>query len=540
MYPEELDLGTAYWWAPDSKKIAYLQFDVSPEPVYPQVDLLGLRARFEPQRYPQAGDPNADVRLGVVAVAGGRTEWMDLGQIQDTLLARLYWRPDSSGIAVERLNRVQNKLDLLIADAATGASHTLLRESDPFWINVNGDFHFLKGGQEFLWGSERDGFKHLYRCAIDGQRLAQLTHGDWEVTKVACVDEPAGQVYFVSSEASPLERQLYRVGLDGGERTRLTRAAGTHSISMAPTCEYYLDLFSSLTAPPRRTVHRKDGAEAGMFFEADRKQLEEYEMMAPEIVEVKAAGGTVLYGRLIKPPGFRADKKYPLVVEVYGGPGEQTVQNVWLGVVTLDQVLAQHGYVVWALDNRGSLGRGHKFETAVYHDLGNKEVEDQKEGIRHLDSLGFIDAARVGVHGWSYGGYMTLRLLLLAPDVFSCGVAGAPVTDWRNYDTIYTERYMGLPLENPEGYKRSSNVLAAANLQGKLLIAHNLEDDNVLFQNTMQMADALERAGKQFRMLIYPDQSHHLKAGQEHFEEALVEFFDANLKQRRAAGPAQR
>ncbi len=530
VYPEELDLGTAHWWSPDSKSIAYLQFDVSREPFYPQVDLARPRALLEPERYPRAGDPNADVRLGVAPASGGPTRWMDLGESRDSLRARFYWLPDSRGIMVGRLNRVQTELDVLIADARSGESRVILHEADKDWVNLHGDPIFLKGGKEFLWESERDGFNHIYRYSIDGRQLGRLTQGDWEVSSVAGVDEAAGQAYFVSSEAGPLERQFYRVSLSGGARTQLSRGAGTHSISMSPACDYYLDSYSNLNTPPRRTLHTKDGAEWAVYAEADRKQLEEYDILPSEIVEVKAAGGTVLYARMIKPAGFDPSKKYPVVVNVYGGPHAQSVRNAWPGGVSMDQVLAHRGYIVWALDNRGTSGRGHKFEAAVSRDLGNKEVEDQKDGVRHLLSLGFADPKRVGIQGWSYGGYMTIRSLLLAPDVFACGVAGAPVTDWHNYDTIYTERYMGLPSENAEGYKRSSNVLAAGKLKGKLLIAHNLEDDNVLFQNTVQMADALQRANKQFELMIYTNKSHGLTSGRGHFNELTVSFFDRCLK----------
>ena len=531
VYPEELELGTAHWWSPDSKSIAYLQFDVSREPVYPQIDLTGMRALLEPERYPRAGDPNAEVRLGVVAAGGGPTRWMDLGETRDSLRARFFWLPDSQGIAVERMNRVQNRLDLLVADAKTGESRVVLREKDPYWINLLGGLRFLKGGKEFLWESERDGFNHLYRYSMDGALLAQLTRGDWEVSEVACVDEPAGQVYYTSSEPSPLERQFYRVSLEGGERVRMTPAAGTHTIAMGPGCEYYLDSHSSLTTPARRTIHRKDGTEWAVYAEADRKPLEEFEVLPSEIVEVKAADGMMLYARTIKPAGFQAGKKYPVVVNVYGGPGvPPAVQNRWYGAVTLEQALAQRGYVVWMLDNRGTSGRGHKFETAVFRNLGGKEVEDQRDGVRHLLSLGFADPARVGIYGWSYGGYMTIRSLLLEPDVFACGVAGAPVTDFRNYDSIYTERYMSLPPENAEGYNQSSAVQAAGKLKGKLLLVHNLEDDNVLFQNTVQMVDALERAGRQFELMVYTNKSHGLMRGRSHFHELLVSFFDRCLR----------
>ncbi|MGD0201498.1 MAG: S9 family peptidase [Bryobacteraceae bacterium] len=530
VYPEELELETAHWWSPDSRSIAYLQFDVSREPLYPQTDLTSVRPVLEPQRYPRAGEPNADVRLGIVRAGGGRTEWMDLGQTRDMLMARVYWLPDSSGVAVERLNRIQNRLELLFTEAKTGAARVVLRESDPYWINVRDHFRFLGGGREFLWPSERDGFNHLYRYASDGQPLAQLTRGDWEVTSVACVDDAAGQVYYVSSEASPLEQQLYRIGLDGRDKRRITAAAGTHAISMSPRCDYYLDTFSSLTEPTRKTIHASDGSQWAVFSEPERKPLEEYNVLPSEIVPVRASDGATLYARLIKPAGFEPGRKYPAIVEVYGGPGVQRAANRWYGAVNLEQALAQRGYIIWSLDNRGSTGRGHQWESAVFRNFGARELADQKEGIRHLVSLGFVDAARVGIRGWSYGGFMTLYSMLQAPDVFACGVAGAAVTDWRLYDTIYTERYLGLPSENAEGYEKSSPVNAAAGLQGRLLLVHNLEDDNVLFQNTIRMADALQRAGKRFELMVYPEKAHHLSRTQDHFNRLLVSFFDGCLR----------
>ncbi len=529
VYPEELDLGTAHWWSPDSTRIAYLQFDVSRQPIYPQVDLLPSPPRYEPQRYPKAGEPNADVRLGIVSADGrGRTRWMDLGQTRDMLFARFYWLPDSSGVAVQRLNRIQNQQDLLIADATTGASRAILRETDPYWINVTDNFRWLKGGREFLWWSERDGFGHLYRYSITGELLGQLTRGEWEVTQLVGVDEKTGVVYFVATEAGPLERHLYRVSLAGGEFQRITTQPGTHAVSMSPTAEYYLDTYSNLTTPPATGIHAADGRQIAVLRQPDTKLIAEYEILPTEIVRVKAADGALLYARLIKPAGFQEGRKYPAVVVIYGGPHAQAVRNAWPGL-GLDQVLAHRGFVIWQLDNRGSAGRGHRWEAAIHRNLGAKELEDQKEGIRHLISLGFVDPARIGIHGWSYGGYMTLYCLLNAPELFRAGVAGAPVTDWRNYDTIYTERYMGLPSENEEGYRRSSPVHQAQALKGELLLVHNLEDDNVLIQNTIQMAAALQRAGKHFSMMVYASKGHGAQ-NRRHLNEMMAAFFERTLK----------
>jgi dipeptidyl-peptidase 4 len=534
VYPEELDIDTAHWWSPDSRSIAYLQFDISREPVFPQVSLLNTRGVLEPERYPQPGDPNADVRLGVVSATGGATRWMDLGEPREFLLARAVWSPSSREILVERLNRVQNNLYLMLTDAATGAARVVLHEEDPQWINVLGEPRFLGKGERFLWTSERSGFRHLYLYGIDGTLQKQLTSGDWEVTSVDGVDEVRQRVLFTSTEAGPLERQLYSVSFDGANKQRLTRAAGTHTISLAQASGYYLDDFSSLSMPPRRSLYKPDGSdvrEVQPARPADRKTSDELDILPAEIVKVKAADGTLLYARMIKPAGFEAGKKYPAVVIVYGGPGVQEVRDKWSGL-SWDQVLAHKGFVVWQLDNRGSMGRGHKFESVIWHNMGAHELSDQKEGIQYLIGQGFVDPQRIGLYGWSYGGYMTMYAVTHAPGLFKAAIAGAPVANWRNYDSIYTERYMGLPEENEGGYKTSAPVLSVAGLEGtKLLIIHNVEDDNVHFQNSVQLAEALEKAGKQFYMVVYPQKTHHV-AGPEYQQllEETTAFFEEKLK----------
>ncbi len=531
VYPEELDLGTAWWWSPDSQRIAYMQFDVAREFVYPQIDLTGLRGKAEPERYPQAGTPNADVRLGTIGAGGGKTCWMDLGETRDHLLARVYWTPDSKQLAVERLNRVQNELNLMLADASTGASKTILHETDRYWINVSDEFRFLEGSPtRFLWSSERDGFRHLYLYSIDGKEIGRLTEGNWEVNELSGVDEKRGIVYYVSTEASPLERQLYSVRMDGTGKTRYSQGAGTHSISMSPTTTYYMDTFSNLTTPPGKTLHESDGAELAVYKAPDRKPIEEYEILPTEIVTLKADDGTELYGRVIKPANFDPHRKYPAIVMVYGGPGAQSIRNSWPGL-SWDQVLAQKGFVIWALDNRGSTGRGHAFETPLYRRFGKVELQDQLTGLKYLVAQGYVDAGRVGIFGWSYGGYMTLNSLFNAPDVFKAGIAGAPVTNWHNYDTIYTERYLGTPAENEEGYRVSSAVTYADKLKSALLELHNIEDDNVLFQNSVQLFVALEKAGKTFAMVPFPQKSHGVTGPLRREQlELTTEFFEKNLK----------
>jgi len=299
---------------------------------------------------------------------------------------------------------------------------------------------------------------------------------------------------------------------------------------MSPDAEYYMDTFSSLTEAPSRTLHSIDGAEWAVYRAADHTLTDEYQVLPSEIVSFKNSSGTLLYARLIKPANLRAGEKYPAVVMVYGGPGAQSVTNSWTGA-NWDQVLAQQGYVIWQLDNRGSRGRGHAFETPIYHRMGKTELADQLEGVHYLIEQGFVDAARIGMYGWSYGGYMTLYSLLNAPETFRAGIAGAPVTSWRNYDTIYTERYMGLPSENAEGYTASSASTYADKLRAKLLMLHNIEDDNVLFQNTIQMAAAFERAGKLFDMVIFTQKTHGVSGDfQRDLLEKTTDFFEKNLK----------
>ena len=530
VYPEELDLHTATWWSPDSKQIAYLQFDVGREFLYPHADLLGERAVAEPQRYPQAGTSNPQVKLGVIAADGGATKWMELGENANSLLARVAWLPDSSQLSVERLNRVQDRLDLLFCNPVSGEARTVIHEESKTWINMVDNLTLLKTRPEFLWTSERgNGFRHIYRYSNKGEMLGQLTSGDWEVKTIEAVDEERQKVYFTSAEASPLESQLYSVGFGGGERTRVTQEAGVHRIQANQDGSAYIDSFSSSKRPPEVQLRTALG-ESAVLRPADLKPLEEFDLLPSEIVEVKAEDGATMYGRLTKPAGFQAGTKYPLIVDVYGGPGIQVVLNEWQGVDRA-QAFAHKGYVVWQMDNRGSSGRGHAFETPIYRELGKHEVADQRRGVERLIAMGLVDPKRVGITGWSYGGFMTLRAMLLAPDVFKVGVAGAPVSDWRNYDTIYTERYMGMPEQNRKAYEETSNVRNAGKLEGRLLLLHNIEDDNVLFQNTMQMANALEKAGKQFFMQIYPQKTHGVSGSlRKPLLEAMAAFFDSNLK----------
>jgi len=530
VYPEELALSTAHWWSPDSRRIAYLQFDISPILIYPHGDLLKVRPVYEPERYPQAGTPNANVRLGVIPAAGGKTKWIELPghhQGNDRLKARVTWLPDSSALAVHSYTRVQDKMSLLLV--GNDKPRSILEESDPAWLNLRDDFAFLKNSRRLVWGAERPNFRHLYLYSLDGGTPKPITSGDFEVADLACVDEPDERLFYAATDPSPVERHLYSISFDGSGKRRLTFTSGTHSISMSPDCGHYVDSHSSLREPTQRTLHSSDGAQIAVLAPRNEKILADFDVLPAEILTFTGSGGTLFYARLLRPRNFDASKKYPAIVMVYGGPHAQSVRDSWRGL-DWDQALAHQGFVIWQMDNRGSAGRGHLFESPLHRRFGKQELADQLEGVRHLVSMGFVDPERIGVYGWSYGGYMTLYSLFNAPDTFKAGIAGAPVTDWRNYDTIYTERYLGLPQRNEEGYKEGSPVHQAGRLKSALMLAHNFEDDNVLFQHTLRMMDALQKANKPFDLLLYPQKTHSVTGPvRRHMLEAMTAFFRRHL-----------
>lgn len=533
VYPEELALGSAYWWSPDSHSIAYLQFDISGEPLYPHEDLRGTRAVYEPQRYPQAGEDNASIRLGIVEARGGNTKWIGLGDTaKQFLIPRAGWVPDSKSVYVVRTNRVQSELEFLTFNVNSGKSSLAYGETDKYWINVVGNPLFLKNGKEFLWTSEREGGRQVYRYSLNGANPVALTDDHRLNTALVCAND---ENVFFTSDIEIGQRRFYSAKLDGssargGDPKTIFREAGTHRVSMGPGCAYALDNYSSLNSPPETTLNIAAGEELAVFRAADKRVTTDLDFLPTAILQVPGPGGPALFARIIKPPHFDPLKKYPVIVQVYGGPHVQSVRNAWPGV-NMDQVFAHAGFVVWQVDNRGTTGRGHSFEAPVFRNLGKAELEDQRAGIEYLISLGFVDRDRIGVNGWSYGGFMTLNMLLNAPDLFNAGFAGAPVTNWLNYDTIYTERYMGLPKDNAAGYARSSLIPKARNLQGQLMIAHNIEDDNVLFQNTLQMIQALEFEGKRFELALYTQKTHGVGgADQRQMEATMLDFFQRHLK----------
>jgi dipeptidyl-peptidase 4 len=526
VYPEELDTRTAYWWSPDSSKIAYYEMDERPVTRYPIMDMSSPTGGTEYTRYPQAGEANPIVRVGVVAVTGAdsnsnpENRWMDTGTNTDVYLARVNWLPDSKRVAIQRLNRGQNQLDLLFCDASTGASTTTLTENDKYWINISDDLYFFSDNKRFLWSSERSGYRHFYIYDDSGKQLMQLTSGDWGISDLGgfgpgaanhpAVDEKRGYVYFIANKDNMRETNLYRVSLNDKTLIRVTKESGANSAKISPDLSSFVNSYSNAATPTRQDLCRMDGTRIAVVNDGKVPELAEYKLTPEEFVEVAADDGTKLNASIIKPVNFDPSKKYPVLVSVYGGPHVQMVQNDWGGLGYLwHQVLAQKGYIIFTLDNRGSWGRGHAFETPIYHQMAKIELQDQLAGVKYLKALGYVDSTRIGITGGSYGGYMTLEALFNAPDVFKAGISDAPVTDWKLYDTIYTERYMGRPQDNAEGYKNSSPVNQAQSLKGKLMLVHGTGDDNVHFANSVELLNALIDSGQYpDQLMIFPGRGH--------------------------------
>jgi dipeptidyl-peptidase-4 len=511
IYPEELGLFSAYWWSPDSTHIAYMQFNESHVLRYPLIDPNSYDAKIYWTLYPRAGTANPIVRLGVVGLSGGKTVWMNTGSNTNVYLPRAAWLPNSKDVAIERLNRAQTRLDLLFANASTGSSHVVITEYNRYWINVGWAPDFLPDGR-FIWSSERTGFRQLYLYSAAGKLIRPLTSGDWVVTSLAGVNPEAGLVYFVSTKASPLQRQLYSVNLDGTGLRQVSSEAGTHNILMAPGGAAYLDTYSNINQPWRQDVYNAAGRLVATLSDGRISQLANVSLGPVQFLHLHTASGVMLEAEMIRPPDFSPNRKYPVLLYVYGGPEAQNVRDMWGGATFLwHELMAEHNYIIFMLDNRGSYNRGHAFETPIYHAFGTVELKDQLTGIHYLESLPYVDSAHIGVWGWSYGGQLTLQLLFREGKIFKVGVAVAPVTDWRQYDTIYTERYMGTPQEDPNGYRIGSPVTYAGQLQGELLLCHGTGDDNVHFANTTELIQKLIETGRyanHVRLMIFPGRGH--------------------------------
>jgi dipeptidyl-peptidase-4 len=528
---EEFGRLDGYWVSPDRQWIAYEEVDQRHVPVFPIVHFEEDPVSVEEHRYPLAGEPNARVRLGVMPLEGGETRWLELPEVAaGGYLLRVAWTP-AGDLAVLTTPRPQGSLAWRIFDPARGTSRPFWREESAYWVNVSDHTRFLEDGRVLL-SAELDGWRHLYLVGPDGQVDRRLTEGEWIVTGLAGVDQTAGQVYFEATKESPLERHLYRVSLEGGPVERLTTEPGVHQTTFSPDHRWYVDLVSSLEHAPEAWLRAVAGDWAQMLYQGQGLTAEALGLKPPELVTLAAADGTRLYGAIYHPEGERPAAGWPVIVAVYGGPHAQTVTNAWGLTVDLEaHYMARRGYLVFKLDNRGMANRGAAFEHQLARRFGTIELEDQVAGVEWLVQHHGGDPARIGVEGWSYGGFMTLTALMKRPDVFRVGVAGAPVTDYRFYDTGYTERYMGTPQNNTGGYDEASLLNHVGKLEGRLLIIHGLLDENVHFRNTARLLAALNGAGKAYEMLVLPTSRHSTRGFEvvRHIAERRTRFFETWL-----------
>ena len=513
VYEEEFGKGDRWRWSVDGKYIAFHQFDQSPIKTFSWIeyDEIDIKVRTVP--YPKAGDPNSIVKIGVYELATGKTTWMDIGEETDIYIPRIRWTKDTTTLLIERMNRLQNKLEFLLADVKTGRTKLKFTETDPAWICITDDIFFLKKKQGFIRTSESDGYNHLYRYDYKSGKKSKITKGQWEVTKVYGLNEETGKVYFQANKGLMEERHIFSIGLNGKKMQQLSRENGTHSANFAGDFSVYIDQFSNSRTPTKAILTKNDGTIIRTLIENKMKMLDEYDLAYPEFTSFQSSDGVEIKAMITKPADFDPNKKYPVLIYGYSGPASQLVRNTW-GRPTSKlwyTMLTEKGYIIFTLDQRGTGGRGKEFKNLAYGDIGKYMYLDHIEGVKYLRSLPYVDAERIGIWGWSGGGYLTLMAMTRGAEYFKAGIAVAPVTDYHLYDNIWTERYMGLPSENVEGYK-SANVMTYANqYKGGLLVVHGSSDDNVHMQNTMQFIEQLQCDGKQFDLMIYPGKNHSMR-----------------------------
>jgi len=528
---EELDEPHGFFWSPGCDKLVYLEVDERGVGEHP---VLGYRSEAPDlmmQKYPAAGAPNPKVRAGIVDVKSKKTTWLKWPADAERYMGRFAWAPDGKAVYLQTLDRLQKRLALVKVDAATAEAKELFSETSPTWIDF-ADFAPLEQSARFLWTRNEAGHTHIeLRDATTGAPIKLLTKGDWEVYGFVKLDEGGKRVFFIGNKDAPLDRHLLSVSLDGGDVKRWTEEPGVHYAALDEERKIITEIHSAMDRPPKVLIRELGGAVIGDLTYPMDADFASLGVRTPEIVTVDGPGGVKLYGALLPPRVIEPGKKYPVVVMVYGGPGAQTVLNSWSPRL-MWQHLADRGFVVFQLDNRGSAGRGPAFEAPLYQKVGDVELVDQIAGLDAIAKRPYVDINRVGIYGHSYGGYMTVLALLKAPDRFHVGVAGSPVTDYRLYDTAYTERYLGLPKEAPAAYQAADVTKMAANLKGKLLVMHALMDENVHFQNTAELIDAFIEANKRFDLMVFPGERHGYRApaAKRYATERTIDYLVENLR----------
>ncbi|MFN2394945.1 MAG: S9 family peptidase [Bacteroidales bacterium] len=535
VYEEEFGFTKGFQWSPDGKKIAYYRFDETHVKEFNMLLYGSLYPSDYRFKYPKAGESNAHVSIYLYDLEKQKHIKVDTGEETDQYILRIKWTRNPAKLAVFRMNRHQNHLEILLADAYSGATALMYEETNKYYIDITDDLTFLRDEESFIISSEKSGFNHLYHYNTNGVLIRQITRGSWDVNNFMGVDEENDVIYYTSFEESPMENHLYVSDIEGRSKKKLTEQPGWHSPSFSENYKYFINSFTTLATPPVFTINRSDGSQLRLLEDNNElyQTISDYNYVKPEFFIVQLEDGTGLNGWMMKPADFDPDKKYPLFMYVYGGPGSQTVTHRWN---TFNgawfQMLTQMGYIVVSVDNRGTGGRGEEFKKMTYLQLGKYEAMDQIEAARQLAERSYIDGNRMAIFGWSYGGYLSSLCLALGADVFDAAIAVAPVTNWRFYDTIYTERYMRTPQENEDGYDNNSPINHADKIKGAYLLVHGSADDNVHYQNTMEMAKELISSDVDFEMMIYPNHNHGIAGGNTrlHLYRQMTDFLERKMK----------
>lgn len=539
VHEEEFAFSVAYFWSPDSKKIAYYKFD---ERNVREFSFNEFNQQLYPSeykfKYPKAGEENSVVTIHVADLTSGKTVTVDIGNETDQYIPRVKWTQDPSVLSFVRMNRHQNFLELFLADANTGKSHVVYSEKNDTYIDIHeseGDYvYFTKDKKGFILMSEQDGFNHLYNYDMNGQLLHQITKGNWDVVSYKGYDEKTKRLFYTASESTPTEKDIYSVKIDGSGKKMISSGAGVHDPEFSKGMQYFIDTYSTANTPNFIAVYNADGKQLRVLEDNHilKEKMAGYKLAKKEFFQFKNSVGIDLNGWIMKPVNMDPNKKYPVLLTFYGGPGRNMVNNSFDGSGYFwHQLLLQKGYIVVCVDNRGTQYRGKAFKACTYKQLGKLELEDQISTAKYLSGLPFVDPARIGTWGWSFGGYLSSLCITKGADYFKTAIAVAPVTNWRYYDNIYTERFMGLPQENPTGYDDNSPINHVREMSGKYLLIHGSGDDNVHFQNTMEMITALVNANKQFDLFIYPDKNHNISGGNTrlHLYTKMTNFILQNL-----------
>jgi len=517
VYEEEFSFAQAFYWSPDGKKIAFYKFNEKEVPEFSMTMFDGLYPTEYKYKYPKPGEKNAIVSIHVYDLASSNTKTVDIGTESDQYIPRIRWTQDANTVCVLRMNRHQNKVEYLLANASTGATNTMMTETDKYYVDIEKEqLTFLNNGKQFINVSEKDGFNHIYLYDLSGKQIAQITKGAWEVTDIYGIDQKNGLVYYQSSESSPLQRDVYVIGLNGKGKRKISTQAGTNTASFSTTFNYYILANSSAKSPSYVSLHTNKGAVIRVLEDNAKAKAKfaEYQLSPTEFFSLTTSEGVNLNGYMIKPADFDPNKKYPVFMYVYGGPGSQNVVDSWGASRNMwFNYLAQKGYIIACVDNRGTGARGAEFKKMTYQNLGHYETIDQIEGAKWLAKQSYVDGSRIGIWGWSYGGYMSSLCITKGADTFKMAIAVAPVTTWRYYDSIYTERYLRTPQENAKGYDENSPINFADKLKGKFLLIHGTADDNVHFQNSVMFSEALIQANKSFEQAYYPNKNHGIFGG---------------------------